>query len=125
LNETFYTKYPDYAYRPPWKRRRTDGSANRHKGPHENRLPFVPPSLFGAEQNDGHGNWESRADRGRAAALGWVTDNHDRSVPVDMILLGKGALQEIYIHINFEIPGDASPVLHELGKFCRLSPACC
>jgi hypothetical protein len=38
----------------------------------------------------------------------------------DMILLGKGAVQEIYIHINFEIPGDASPVLNELGQV--LSP---
>jgi hypothetical protein len=38
----------------------------------------------------------------------------------DMILLGRGALQEIYIYVNFEIPGDASPVLNELGK--ALSP---
>jgi len=38
----------------------------------------------------------------------------------DMILLGQGALQEIYIHINFEIPADAFLIFNQLGK--ALSP---
>lgn len=34
----------------------------------------------------------------------------------DMIRLGTGILQEIYVHINFDITGDTVSLLHSLGK---------